>query len=199
MSQPDYKEILISLLATVSLADHTGDVYSDCMWVAKLCGLMEGYDPEAEYFYDPVDGGDRIEAYSYEHFAHYLEKEKGALPLWKLQENLTAVIGPNVYTQDITITPMQAMARAFADANSEQQAEFFEFVDMYSTDYPNNRVFQWNMMAKELSSEAKYCLEEMAQIITDSTEYQLQEENRKLKEQVDLLKKRELEFYDGNY
>ena len=75
----NYKQILTNLLVDLSLADHLGDVYEDCYRAAKLAGLDEGYDVDKEYFY----GGDLIDAGSYDHFAHYLRKEKGALYFWE--------------------------------------------------------------------------------------------------------------------
>lgn len=86
MNEPDYKLILLSFLRSLALADHMGDAYGYCYRVVDLCGLMEGYDPEAEYFYESIEDEDPIEPNTYDHFVHFLEKEKGALCLWELEK-----------------------------------------------------------------------------------------------------------------
>lgn len=39
MSDPDYKDILYRLIASMSLCDHMGDVMSDCMYALKDTGI----------------------------------------------------------------------------------------------------------------------------------------------------------------
>lgn len=39
MSEPDYKKLLINLLASMSLADHKGDIADDAFYTIKLMGI----------------------------------------------------------------------------------------------------------------------------------------------------------------
>ena len=81
----DYRQILINLLVDLSLADHLGDAYQDCKRASELADLLQDYDEEATYFYDDEDGGEQIETYSYDHFSHYLRKEKGGRYLHEIE------------------------------------------------------------------------------------------------------------------
>ena len=66
------REILINLIAGLSIADHMGDVYSDCEQALKLVGI------ELPSILDsPLENPDH-----WEHLAYVLSRQYGATTIW---------------------------------------------------------------------------------------------------------------------
>lgn len=61
------REILINLIAGLSLADHLGDVYEDCEKALELAGV------EVPSTFDPDH---------WQHLAYFLSRELGATTIW---------------------------------------------------------------------------------------------------------------------
>ncbi len=79
MKEPDYKELLVELLIDLSLSDHLGDVYGECIRTANKANLLVGYDEDKEYRYDLYDDGDcegSVIEDGYAHLAHFLKETR---------------------------------------------------------------------------------------------------------------------------
>lgn len=66
------REILVNLIAGLSLADHMGDVYSDCERALQLAGLNV-----PSILDSPLENPDH-----WEHLAHFLATQHGATTIW---------------------------------------------------------------------------------------------------------------------
>lgn len=69
---PEHRDILIGLVAGLSLADHMGDVYQDCLQALELAGINV-----PSILDSPLQNPTH-----WEHLRHYLAHEHNAKSIW---------------------------------------------------------------------------------------------------------------------